>query len=181
MFSSWPIWAFFWIRYGLIFFTLGLPVMAWTFLAVNDRLSKIGLATAILAVFAFHAEGQIREVTACVSEESAKTVIAAHLKEFHRNDPDLRIYCDEGNTRSLSGVPPSRFLTSYNLPADPDALLKRFDEAGVKYVVCTNWEVSMLTKLFPGVREGKGADIFHPVAHARSKGSTLEIWVYRFR
>jgi hypothetical protein len=60
-------------------------------------------------------------------------------------------------------------------------LLKRFDEAGVKYVVCPNWEFSTLTKLFPEVREGKGNDAFHPVAPARSKRSDLELWVYRFR
>jgi 4-amino-4-deoxy-L-arabinose transferase-like glycosyltransferase len=170
-----------WSRYGLIFFTLGLPVTAWTFLAITERRSKIILATAILAVFAYHTRDQVREAVSCVSEESAKTVVAAYLKEVHKNDPGLRIYCDDGQARFLSGVPPDRFLSSYNLPADPNALLKRFDDAGVKYVVCANWEASNLTKLFPEVREGKGDDIFHPVAHARSKRSALEVWVYRFR
>jgi hypothetical protein len=170
-----------WSRYGLLFFALGLPVTAWTFLTVNGRLSKIILATAILAVFAFHTRDQVREVVYCVSEESAKTVVAAYLKEIHRNDPDLRIYCDEGNTRSLTGLPPDRFLTAYNLPSDPDALLKRFDEAGVKYVVCNNWETNTLTRLFPEVREGKGNDVFRPVTEAASKYSGQRFWVYRFR
>jgi hypothetical protein len=170
-----------WSRYGLLFFTLGLPVTAWAFLTITKRRSKIILATAILAVFAFHTKGQVREVVSCVSEESAKTVVAAYLKDVHRNDPGLRIYCDEGNTRSLSGIPPDKFLTAYNLPSDPDALLKRFDEAGVKYAVCTNWEASTLTRFFPGLREGKGDDFFQPVSHARSKRSGMELWVYRFR
>jgi hypothetical protein len=116
-----------------------------------------------------------------VSEESAKTVIAAYLKETRRNDPGSGIYCDEGNVRSLSGIPSERFLTAYNLPDDPAALLKRFDEAGVKYAVCTNWETSTMTKLFPEVRNGKGNDVFHPVTHAASKYSGMELWVYRFR
>src|SRR5262249_35018824 len=143
--------------------------------------SKIILATAILAVFSYHTKGQVREVVSWLSEESAKSVIAAYLKEVHKNDPGLRIYCDDGQARFLSGLPPDKFLTSYNLPADPTALLRRFGEAGVKYVVCLNWEVSTLTKLFPEVREGKGNDVFHPVARARSKRSGLELWVYRFR
>ncbi|MGH9754779.1 MAG: hypothetical protein ACREA2_18535 [Blastocatellia bacterium] len=170
-----------WSRYGLIFFTLGLPSAAWAFLAIIERRPKIILTTAISAVFAVHTIGQIREVVSCVSEESVKSVIVDYLKEVHKNDPGLRIYCDEGHTQFLSGIPRDRFLTSHNLPADSEALLKRFDEAGVKYVVCANWEFSTLTKLFPEVREGKGNDIFHPVAHARSKRSKLEIWVYRFR
>jgi len=116
-----------------------------------------------------------------VAEESAKTIIAAYLKDVYRNDPGLRIYCDEGNVRSLSGIPSERFLTAYQLPDDPAALLKRFDDAGVKYVVCANWETTTLTKLFPEVRKGKDTDVFHPVTHAASKYSGLELWVYRFR
>ncbi|HKQ75346.1 MAG TPA: hypothetical protein VJ810_16725 [Blastocatellia bacterium] len=170
-----------WSRYGLLFFALGLPVTAWTFLAITNRRLKIILATATLAIFAYHAKGQVREVVYCVSEESAKTVIAAYLKDVYRNDPGLRIYCEEGNVRSLTGMPSDRFLTSYNLPADPAGLLKRFDEAGVKYVVCTNWETSTLTRLFPEVRNGTGNDVFHPVTKVPSKYSGLELWVYRFR
>jgi len=170
-----------WSRYGLTFFVLGLPVTAWTFLTITERRSKIILAVAILAVFAYHTKDQVREVASSVSEESAKTVVAAYLKEAHKNDPGLRIYCDDGESRFLSGIPRDRFLTSYNLPTGPTALLKRFDEAGVKYVVCPNWEFSTLTASFPALREGKDDDIFHPVAHARSKHSILEMWVYRFR
>ena len=170
-----------WSRYGLIFFTLGLPVMAWTFLAITERRSKIIMAVATLAVFAYHTKGQIREVVSCVSEESAKSIVATYLMEVHKNDPGLRIYCEDGQTRFLSGVPADRFQTSYNLPAEPTALLRRFDEAGVKYAVCTNWEVSTLTRFFSELREGKGDDFFRPVAYARSKRSGLELWVYKFR
>ena len=170
-----------WSRYGLIFFTMGLPVTAWTFLAIAERRSKIIMAVATLAVFAFHTKGQVREVFYCMSEESASSVVATYLREVYKNDPGLRIYCDDGQTRFLSGVPSDRFLTSYNLPADPGALLKRFDEAGVKYVLCLNWDASTLTRFFPELREGKGGDFFHPVTHARSKRSELELWVYRFR
>jgi hypothetical protein len=170
-----------WSRYGLIFFTLGLPVTAWAFLAITERRPKIIIGTAILAVFAFHTKGQVAEMISSVSEEAAKSVIAAYLKEAHKNDPGLRIYCDDGQSQFLSGIPRDRFLTSYNLPAGPAALLKRFDEAGVRYVVCPNWEFSTLTASFPALREGKDGDVFHPVAHARSKHSRLVMWVYRFR
>jgi hypothetical protein len=172
-----------WSRYGLLFFALGLPVTAWTFPAIikeRPRL-KIILAAAILAIFLFHTKDQFREAAYCWSEESAKTIIADYLKEVYRNDPGLRIYCDEGNVRSLTGLPQERFLSAYNLPTDRASLLKRFDEAGVKYVVCTNWETTTLTRLFPDVRKGTGNDIFHPVKKAPSEYSGLELWVYKYR
>ena len=170
-----------WSRYGLHFFALGLPVTAWTFIAITDRRMKIILATVTLAIFAFHARGQVREVVSCVSEETAKTGIAAYLKETRRLDPGLRIYCDDGNVRSLSAFPSETFLTVYQLPDDPAALLKRFDDAGVKYVVCNNWETSVLTKLFPELRKGTGNDVFLPVKRVASMYSGLELWVYKFR
>src|SRR5262249_32635447 len=114
-------------------------------------------------------------------EESMRTRVAAYLKERRQNDPGLRVYCDDLNLRSLTGFPPDKFLTAHSLPSDPLALLKQFDETGVRYVVCSNWEVSTLTKLFPELREGKGDDVFHPVSQVSSKGSGWKLWVYRFR
>src|SRR4030095_14479688 len=80
-----------WSRYGLTFFVLGLPVMAWTFLAITERRSKIIPAAAILARFAYDTQSTVREVVSCLSEESARTYVAAYLKEVHKNDPGLRI------------------------------------------------------------------------------------------
>ncbi|HEY8460749.1 MAG TPA: hypothetical protein VIM99_10235 [Blastocatellia bacterium] len=170
-----------WSRYGLIFFTLGLPVTAWAFLALGERRSKIIMAATMLVVFAYHTKDQVSETVSCIVEESMRTNVAAYLKEAHKNDPGLRIYCDDGNVRFLSGIPRDRFLTAYNLPSNSGALLKRFDEAGVKYVVCANWEVSSLTRLFPGLRKGKGHDAFHLVRRTSDKRSGVEFWVYRFR
>jgi hypothetical protein len=170
-----------WSRYGLIFFTLGLPVTVWTFLALGKGRSKLIMATAVLAVFAYHTKDQVAETVSCVVEESMRMSVGAYLKEVHKNDPNARIYCDDGNVRFLSGLQHDKFLTASGLPSDPAALLKRFDDAGVKYVVCTNWEVSIVTKLFPELRNGKSDDVFHPVTQARSKHSGIEFWVYRFR
>ncbi|HEY6402359.1 MAG TPA: phospholipid carrier-dependent glycosyltransferase, partial [Blastocatellia bacterium] len=101
-----------WSRYGLIFFTLGLPVAAWTFLALRERRSKIIMAVGLLTVFAYHTKDQISETISCVIEESMRTNVAAYLKEAHKNDPALRIYCDDANVRYLSGIPKDRFLTA---------------------------------------------------------------------
>jgi hypothetical protein len=170
-----------WSRYGLLFFTLGLPVTAWMFLELSNRRAKVIMATLVLAIFAYHTKDQVSETVSCVVEESMRVSIGDYLKEARKNDPSVRIYCDDGNVRFLSGIPHDKFLTASSLPSDPAALLKQFDEANEKYVVCTNWEVSIVTKLFPELRKGKGDDIFHPVTQARSKHSGMEFWVYRFR
>jgi hypothetical protein len=170
-----------WSRYGLLFFTLGLPVTAWTFLALSKRRSKIIMAAVALVVFAYHTKDQVAETVSCLADESARMDIAAYLKDARKNDPSLRIYCDDGNVRFLSELPHDRFLTASSLHSDPDAMLRKFDEAGVKYVVSTSWETSVVTKLFPKLSKGEGDDVFHPVTHARSKHSGLEFWVYRFR
>ncbi|HEX5082266.1 MAG TPA: hypothetical protein VFY40_09475, partial [Blastocatellia bacterium] len=160
---------------------LGLPVTAWAFLALSRRRSKVVMAVVVLAIFAYHTRDQVAETVSCVIDESMRMDVGAYLKDAHKNDPGFRIYCDDSNVRFLSGLPHNKFLTASSLPSDPDAILRKFDEAGVKYVVCTNWEASTVTKLFPKLRKGEGDDVFHPVTHARSKHSGLEFWVYRFR
>jgi hypothetical protein len=171
-----------WSRYGLLFFTLGLPVTAWTFLTITrERVRlKIVLAAAISLIFIFQFRDQLSEVASCVSEERARAGIADYLRA-HLDDPRRRIYCEDGNVRFLTGIPKGNFLTAYQLPSDTNALLKSFDAAGVKYVVCNNWEVSKLIKLFPELSNGKGNKIFHPVTHAGARFSRLKFWVYRYR
>jgi Dolichyl-phosphate-mannose-protein mannosyltransferase len=172
-----------WSRYGLLFFTLGLPVTAWTFLAVTKERPrlKLILAAALSVIFVLQMKGQVSEMASVVSEETARVGIADYLKRVQRDDPGSRIYCEDGNVRFLTGIPAERFLTAYQLPADTTTLLKRFDESGVKYVVCNTWEVSQLVKLFPEVGKGRGNDIFHPVMRAGAKYSKLEFWVYQYR
>jgi hypothetical protein len=172
-----------WSRYGLLFFTLGLPVTVWTFLAITEEKPRLKLiiAAALAIIFVLQMKGQVSESASVVSEETARAGIANYLKGVHRDDPSSRIYCEDGNVRFLTGIPAERFLTSYQLPADTTVLLKHFDDAGVKYVVCNTWEVSQLVKLFPEVGNGKGNDIFHPVMRAGARYSKLEFWVYRYR
>jgi hypothetical protein len=173
-----------WTRYGLLFFTLGLPVTAWTFDSLVETKKprlKLFLVGAFALILVFQMKSQIGEFASVVSEETARIEIAEYLKGVYRDDPGLRIYCEDGNVRFLSGIQQDKFLTAYQLPADTASLLRRFDEAGVKYVVCNTWEVSQLIKLFPELSQAKGNDIFHLVRRAGARYSKLEFWVYRYR
>ncbi|MBO0800046.1 MAG: glycosyltransferase family 39 protein, partial [Blastocatellia bacterium] len=76
-----------WSRYGLLFFTLGLPVTAWTFLEIGrERLRlKATIAAALSLIFLFQMKSQISEVAAVVSEETARYSIADFLKRVQRD------------------------------------------------------------------------------------------------
>jgi hypothetical protein len=171
-----------WTRYGLILFALGLPALAWTLQAVSrerpGRMLLLGVTT--LAAFLWQARTQVAEVANCVSDESARITIAEQLKDLHHHQPDLRIVCEDGNVRFLSGLPPAKFINPSGLPANRDELLSRLRADGAGYVVCANWEASTLTRLFPELREGAGGDSFRLVSHADSPPSGLKFWVYWF-
>lgn len=172
-----------WSRYGLLFFTLGLPVTVWTSLSLilkRPRL-KLILAAAFTLILVLQMKNQVSEAASVGRDENTRMSIAEYLKAIPDDDPGLRIYCEDGNVRFLSGFSRDRFVTSYRLPDEAAALLKSFDEAGVRYVVSNNFEVSQLIKLFPEVGNGKGNDIFHPVMRAGSRYSRLVFWVYRYR
>jgi hypothetical protein len=171
-----------WTRYGLILFALGLPVLAWTFQALSRERPRrmLLLAAAVLGAFIWQARTQVAEVANCVSDESARAVIAVYLRDVHRQRPDLRIVCDEGSLRFRSGLPPERFINPAGLPADAGEFLNRLRADGAGYVVCNNWEVSTLTRLFPGLGKGLGGGPFRLVSQAASPPSGLNFWVYRF-
>jgi hypothetical protein len=171
-----------WTRYGLILFALGLPILAWAFQAVGRGRPRRAplVAGALLAAFAWQARTQVAEVTNCVSDESARVVVAGHLREAYRQHPDRRIVCEDGNVRFLSGLPPERFISPAGLPAEAGEVLHRLRAEGVTHVVCTNWEASTLTRLFPELSRGAGGETFRLVNQVASPPSGLKFWVYRF-
>ncbi|MGH9931445.1 MAG: hypothetical protein ACREA9_19735, partial [Pyrinomonadaceae bacterium] len=135
----------------------------------------------LLLIFTLHAIFQVKEVVNGISEESTRKEIAGYINSVHRSNPDVRIICEDGGVRMLSGVPAEKFLISSNLPAGHASFMNRLKQDRVEYLVTTDWEVSTPTKLFPELKEGTGNDIFQPVMRAESKYSSLKLWVYRIR
>lgn len=175
-----------WTRYGLLFFVLGMPVLAWAFQEVSRQwpLWKPVLSVALIAVFAWHTIPQVREIRGCLDEENIRQEIADYLKSIHRSNPEARFFCEDGSLRYLSGIPMKSFLDSFTVPADSNDASKFPDylrEAKVEYFICTRWEYSTPIKLFPELGKGKGNDVFQLVMQSSAKYSGLVVWVYQLK
>lgn len=175
-----------WTRYGLLFFVLGMPVLAWAFQEISRQrpLWKPVLSVAIIAVFAWHTIPQIREIRGCLDEENTRQEIADYLKSIHRSNPEVSFFCEDGSLRYLSGIPMKSFKDSFTVPADSNDASKFPDylrEAKVEYFICTRWEYSTPVKLFPELGKGKGNGVFQLVMQSSAGHSGLEVWVYRLK
>lgn len=172
-----------WTRYGLLFFALGIPVLAWAVQTSgeNNLRQKRLLAAAVICVFFVQTYLQAIEVAGVISEEAAQHSIADYLKDVSQTNPTVRVFCEDGSVRFLSGIPWNQFLNSTNVTADSATFLNQLRQSGVAYVVCTNWEFSTLTKLYPDLRQGRGNANFQPMTHATATRSKLDLWVYRIQ
>jgi len=173
-----------WTRYGLLFFGLGLPLLAWAFqtIIVTRPRWKPMLSSVIFSIFMLQMLIQGLEVAACLNEEGAKKSIAVSLRQIHERDPQARIWCEEAVVRYLSGIPAGSFVNASGWPQEADdaaPFLNRLGQEGVGYVVCASREVSLLTKLFPELRQGSGAGFFQPIARAGSSFPRRDFWIYR--
>ncbi|MCW5969648.1 MAG: hypothetical protein KIT57_14165 [Blastocatellales bacterium] len=169
-----------WSRYGLLFFALGLPVLAWAYMVITRQHRVLPYLAAPLIALAFYdqAKAQMDEFSTGVNDERAREAIALQLKETYRDDSEM-IYCDDGNVRFLSGIARDRFANQLKFPDEPESFLARLRELRVRYAVCTSWETSALTVRFLHLREGEGDENFEPVAESASKRSGLKIRIYR--
>ncbi len=168
-------------RYGLILFSLGIPLMAWTVLDVTRRKPhlKRRLLTTIVVVCALNAGVQFVSAVGFLNQYSAQRAIADYLRDHFRTDANSRIFCDEGKVLALSGIPPEKFLTSSDAPRDRESFLTFLKERNVEYLVFINKNDSTATQLFPELIDGEGNDVFQPLVHARARFLPTEIWVYR--
>ncbi len=165
-----------WSRYGLLLFSLGLPVLAWTFKAIEAsplRL-RVRLAAVVLAVFFLQMSAQVVETLATARNENSKTEIGLYLRKLHLQHPDRRFLCDDVAVRYASGIPWEKFVHQWGFPSDPAAWEARLRSEKVGYLTCGGKEVSAAAKLFPELREGKGNRLFRPV-----KGFKRKVWVYQ--
>ena len=131
-------------RYGLILFTLGLPILAWTFLLIRKRRPQIArpVIVVIITICLLDFGIQFAGAVGTVNQYRAQRAVADYLRDHFDPNSGARIFCDEGTVRALSGIPQDRFLTSVVAPTDREAFLKFLDEKNVEYLVVVEAERS---------------------------------------
>jgi hypothetical protein len=169
-------------RYGLILFSLGIPVLAWTCLRLRQKRPEWARRVLISAVMicVFDASIQLTGAVGTLNQISTQRAVANYLRDHFPPNSNARIFSDEGTVQVMSGIPPERFVSSSDAPRDRESFLNYLKEKNVEYLVFIKKEDSTPAKLFPDLENGTGNELMRPILHARARFLRTDIWVYRF-
>ena len=170
-------------RYGLILFTIGIPILFWVYFALRARNPQWArrLVIVIVAICVFDAGIEAVSAVGFVNATAKQRDVANYLRDHVDSKPNSRIFSDEGTVTVMSGLPSEMFLSSSDTPRDRQSFLSRLKEKRVEYLVFVDHEDSTPANLFPELENGKGNEYFVPVMQAKSRFFHLEIWLYQVR
>ena len=170
-------------RYGLIVFALGIPILSWTLVTIADwkpYLARMLTGLVILVCFADF-DSQFGDIPDYVAQSKPQQIIANNISSICAANPSARVFCDDAAVQALSGLSPGNFLGSSYSPDDRELFLSYLKENGVEYVVYTDTEASVMTKLFPELRNGSGSERFLLSVPATRKDWHGRVWLYRLQ
>lgn len=143
-----------WPRYGLLLFTLGLPILAYS--ARQFWRERYALAAAVLGaaivVGIFQVKTQTEDLARFLSQQNRSEVIAAYLKKEYASDPSIKIFCDSPEVRIVSGIPGDHFYHSFfdGVPKDREGFVVFLQTKGIKFLMIPEEdETSTPSQLFP--------------------------------
>ena len=179
-------------RYGLIFFSLGLPLLLWLF-QYSFRPSMLSwipklLSVVAMAICLWEATRQLPIISKVFADYRAHQQIAQTLAAAFQQSPnfDQRCFSDDAAVRVLSRLPADRFLRSETTvpSAKRDASSFEFylHQEHVRFLVYMNIEDSLPAKFYPELRHNAQADtgIFQFVAFAPSPFAA-DVGLFRLR
>ncbi len=184
-----------WPRYGLLFFTLGLPLVAKR-LTVNPNqaihtdkffsipgVANLRLQYATAAIFALQFCVQLVDVTRITVKADPHAVVAEFLHNQRRLDQTATVYCEDGAVRVMSGIPLEEFKDQYNSPADDDLFLESLRENQIRFLVYKNLPGSRLKNVIARIKAGKGGNgiLLEEITPKPRRSVSENIIVYRIR
>lgn len=131
-------------RYGLILFTIGVPILFWTFLRLKQERPAWArrLVIMIVVVCATEAAIELGGAVGFVNATARQRAVADYLREHIDPNSPAHIFSDEGTVTVMSGLPAEMFLTSSDAPRDRSAFLAFLKEKRVEYLVFVEHEDS---------------------------------------
>ena len=168
-------------RYGLILFSLGIPILAWCFLTLKQRKPQWArtLLISIIVICVFDWSVQCAGLVGSLNQYRAQREVADYLRDHYQVKAGTRIFCDDGTVQVLSGIPMDKFLTSPEAPKDPENFLKYLQARNVEFVVFVSNQLSTPVSLFPNAEYGEPVGPFEPVMNRHSEFMYTNIWLYR--
>jgi hypothetical protein len=158
-----------WPRYGLILFSLGLPVLAYSAQRIFKQRSvwpKAALGIAIV-IGLLQVKTQTEDLARFVTQKTRPETIANVLKQEYAADPSIKIFCDSPEVRIISHIPGDHFYHSFfdGVPKDREGFIGFLRAKGIKLLVIPEEnETSTPSQLFPGLV--KDATVFEGVVPA---------------
>lgn len=170
-------------RYGLLLFSLGIPILAWTFLRLSQEQTVWArrLLISIVAICIFDGSIQFVGAVGSLNAISAERSVADYLHAHFGPNSNARIFSDEGTVSVMSGIPEEKFLTSSDTPRDRAGFLAFLQQKNVEFLVFVSKGDSTPAKLFPELENGTGNELIQPALHARARFLRTDIWIYEFR
>jgi hypothetical protein len=168
-------------RYGLILFSLGLPVLAWSYMEIKQRRPDLArrVFVAIVALCAINFTAQVVGTIGELNRYSAQRRVADYLRANFDPKSNTKIFCDEGTVRALSGIPDDRFLTSADAPRVRDAFVEYLHQNRVEHFVAIQNETSRPERLFPDSQYGDPLGDYVLVTAVHTDFLPINIHVYR--
>src|ERR1041385_6757580 len=169
-------------RYGLILFSLGIPILAWTYLAIARRRPEWSrrILAAIIVVCALNWSAQFAGAVGELNRYSAQRRVADYLRDNFDPKSSAKIFCEEDTVKVLSGIPEERFLSSGDFPEQAEAFATLPKQARVEYVVYVKRQGSITMKALPDA-ESQAPNGYVVVIHSYTDFLLTDIWVFRER
>jgi len=167
-------------RYGLILFSLGLPLVAWAFLWIQTLKPQLTgrLLPLVVTIFVIDAGIQFVGVAGTIKQYRVQRAVADYLRDHFDAASGARILCDDGTVRVLSGIEESRFLTSAQAPGGAEAFRTFVKTNRIEYLVVGNNQGASPEIT---IRDGELPEFesFEPVLHRRTSVLPTNIWLLK--
>lgn len=169
-------------RYGLILFTLGLPILAWTFLRLKTQKPLWARSLFIGTILILSLDGSIQFAGAVgtVNQYRAQRATADYLRNHFDAKSKARIFCDDGTVKVLSGISEEKFVSSSDVPRDREGFLSALKANEVEYLVFVANQPTTPNRLFHDLEDGDYRQWFGREFNTHTMFLPMEIWVYRY-
>jgi hypothetical protein len=168
-------------RYGLILFSIGIPILAWTYFAIKKRSPHLSqrVLVGIIVLCILNAAAQFAGGVGELHRYAAQRRVADYLRANFDPKSKSRLFCDEGTVHVLSGIPDARFVTSADMPKDYDGFYSALAARDVEWLVVAPQPGSTPPQLFPWSEYGERIGPYETVMQANSEFIRTNIHLYR--
>jgi hypothetical protein len=169
-------------RYGLILFSLGIPILAWTYLAISCRRPEWSrrILTTIIVLYALNWSAQFAGAVGELNRYSAQRTVADYLRDNVDTKSSAKIFCDEDTVKVLSGIPEERFLSSAGAPSDRESFVQFLNDRNAEYLIFAEADRSTPFELYRlGTEYNEPIGNYQSIRHAHSEFLRTDLHVYR--